>query len=296
MTDPATIRHAMHEAGHAVAAVHRGGHVQLVRLTADDPDRAGFVRHLSSTANQPFVCFAGPWAEARWAVMTREEPGMVQALQAAWDENIGGDTDQYHGLIDQLQATADALGLGPVGCAWETDWEEELEEMWDWIRCVAADLLNGVEMSHEWIVAAKSRADRAQRVRRVQPAPVANKAPELLTRAAAARLLGVAPRTVTRLIQSGQLRTGTVDGRIVTRPEWIAEARDAGLGGRGDHAVPAGMLTVGQAAARAGTTETRIRAAIETGQLAAHRGGTSKRTVWGVRVADLDAWAERLAA
>ncbi|WP_236737366.1 helix-turn-helix domain-containing protein [Mycolicibacterium llatzerense] len=127
----------------------------------------------------------------------------------------------------------------------------------------------------------------------LHPRPTSSAActPELLTRAAAARLLGVAPRTVTKLIASGQLRTEIVDGKIVIRPEWIDEARDAGLGGRGTWRVPAGMLTVTQAAAWAGTTETRIRAAIETGQLAAYRGGTSKRVVWGVRVSDLDGWA-----
>ncbi|SLJ23485.1 DNA binding domain, excisionase family [Mycobacteroides abscessus subsp. abscessus] len=128
-----------------------------------------------------------------------------------------------------------------------------------------------------------------------RPTSAAVHEPEYLTRAAAARLLGVAPRTVTRLIATGQLRTETVAGQVRIRPEWIDEARDAGLGGRGDHAVPAGMLTVGQAAARAGTTETRIRAAIETGQLAAHRGGTEKRVVWGIRVSDLMTWTEKAA-
>ncbi|MDO3110461.1 hypothetical protein [Mycobacteroides abscessus] len=121
-------------------------------------------------------------------------------------------------------------------------------------------------------------------------------APEHLTRAAAARLMGVAPRTVTRLIQSGQLRTEVVDGRVVTRPEWVAEAKAAGLGGRGDHAVPAGMLTVTAAAARAGVAENRIRAAIETGALAAWQGGTTKRVVWGIKVSDLVTWAMGRAA
>lgn len=297
MTGPSTVRHAFHEAGHAVAAVARGGWVQEIRLAGDEEGDIGYVKHWSSPKSAAFVTYAGVWSEAKWDTITDPDTDMDQALDLAWAENGDGDTDKYHGIVDQLQESADELGLGSVGCAWENDWHDELDELWPWIRTVAAQLLNGVEMSHERIAAAKERADRAVRkVRHVRPAAVANKAPELLTRAAAARLLGVAPRTVTRLITEGQLRTETVAGKIVIRPEWIAEARAAGLGGRGDHAVPAGMLTVTQAAARAGVAENRIRAAIETGRLAAHRGGTNKRTVYGVKVSDLSEWAaERVA-
>ncbi|SHZ61887.1 DNA binding domain, excisionase family [Mycobacteroides abscessus subsp. abscessus] len=56
------------------------------------------------------------------------------------------------------------------------------------------------------------------------------------------------------------------------------------------------MLTVSQAAARAGVSQDRVRAAIETGVLVAHRGGTEKRTVWGIRVEDLDGWVTERAA
>lgn len=296
MTTASDIRHAHHEAGHAVAAVHRGGYVQEVRLAGDGPDDIGFVKHWSSPANAPFVTFAGPWAEARWEVMTDPDTDMENALDIAWDENSDGDTMKYTDIIAQLQESADALGLGPIGAAWENDWCDELEEdLWLWIRSVAADLLSGVTVDHERIVAAKERAERAQRVPHARPAPVA-RTPELLTRAAAARQLGVAPRTVTRLIEAGQLRTETVAGQIRIRPEWVAEARDAGLGGRGDWRVPAGMLSVAQAAARAGVSQDRVRAAIETGVLAAHRGGTAQRTVWGIRVEDLTAWVMGRAA
>lgn len=296
MIDASTVRHAHHEAGHAVAAVHRGGWVQEIHLAGDDPADQGYVAHSSSPAAQPFVTFAGPWSEARWDVMAGEADDMDEALYLAWDENSDGDGAKYNGLIDQLQATADQLGLGAVGCAWENDWAEELDELWPWIRCVAAQLLDGVVMDHAAIVAAKDRADRARRVRHVQPAPAVAHAPELLTRAAAARQLGVAPRTVTRLIETGQLRTETVDGQIRIRPEWIAEAKAQGLGGRGTWRVPAGMLSVTQAAARAGVSEDRVRAAIETGSLAAHRGGTAQRGVYGIRPADVDGWTAGAAA
>ncbi|SKE15021.1 DNA binding domain, excisionase family [Mycobacteroides abscessus subsp. abscessus] len=295
MTTASDIRHAHHEAGHAVAAVHRGGFVQEVQLAGDDPDDIGYVKHWSSPANAPFVTFAGPWAEAKWDTMTEPDTTMDEALDLAWAENCDGDTDKYNALVDQLQAAADELGLGPIGAAWETDWQDELDELWPWIRCVAAELLDGVVVDHERIVAAKERAERAQRVPHARPAPVARE-PELLTRAAAARRLGVAPRTVTRLIAEGRLRTETVDGKVFPRPEWIAEAKAAGLGGRGDWRVPAGMLTVSQAAARAGVSQDRVRAAIETGVLVAHRGGTEKRTVWGIRVEDLDGWVTERAA
>lgn len=129
-----------------------------------------------------------------------------------------------------------------------------------------------------------------------RPVAAAVREPELLTRAAAARQLGVAPRTLTRLIADERLRTEVVAGQVRIRPEWVAEAKAGGLGGRGGWRVPAGMLTVTQAAARAGTTETRIRAAIETGALAAWRGGTAKRVVWGIRPTDVDGWSAGLAA
>lgn len=48
MTTASDIRHAHHEAGHAVAAVHRGGFVQEVQLAGDDPDDIGYVKHWSS--------------------------------------------------------------------------------------------------------------------------------------------------------------------------------------------------------------------------------------------------------
>lgn len=67
-------RHAHHEAGHAVAVVHRGGELRSVRLgkvdwssTGLDADEPGETHHRGRYENEPFVTFAGPWAEAMWS-------------------------------------------------------------------------------------------------------------------------------------------------------------------------------------------------------------------------------------
>ena len=70
-----TARSAHHEAGHAVAAVFRGGELRAVHLghvdwsTFDNSaDRPGETHHRTRPEFQPFVTFAGPWATARWTV------------------------------------------------------------------------------------------------------------------------------------------------------------------------------------------------------------------------------------
>src|SRR6201997_4156082 len=84
VTDPAVVatvaaramaRHAHHEAGHAVAAGAAGGQLVDVFLgvvdwsTCDDgADTAGGTVHCTAWEHQPFVTFAGPWAEATWVV------------------------------------------------------------------------------------------------------------------------------------------------------------------------------------------------------------------------------------
>ncbi|MGE5696258.1 MAG: hypothetical protein ACM4D3_13810 [Candidatus Sericytochromatia bacterium] len=69
----ATARHAHHEAGHSVAAVARGGTLIRASLgnadcsTLDDSaDTSGGTVHRTEYADQPFVTFTGPWAEAMW--------------------------------------------------------------------------------------------------------------------------------------------------------------------------------------------------------------------------------------
>src|SRR5690242_3563390 len=76
----AEARTAHHEAGHAVAAVARGGTLHSIDLGyvdwfSDDTsrDRPATTHHSSEKWNYPFITFAGPWAEAMWTVENDSE-------------------------------------------------------------------------------------------------------------------------------------------------------------------------------------------------------------------------------
>jgi hypothetical protein len=164
----ATARNAHHEAGHAVAAVARGGELRDLYLgtvdwsTVDDSaDTPGGTVHRTAWQDQPFVTFAGPWAEATWVV--EHEPdsdSFDDALACAWDENADGDTDKYESRVDLLDAAAAEFGFNPIGRAWEAAWADELEGSWPAICEVAALLIDGHPVSHETVHAA---------IQRVQP-------------------------------------------------------------------------------------------------------------------------------
>lgn len=155
-------RHAHHEAGHAVAAVARGGYLlEIVLGQADwsnddlDADTPGYTSHRTEPENAPFVTFAGPWATAMW--MVENDPDVDSfddAMEYAWDDSVDGDTAKYGGLVDQLNDEAHRLGLGHVGALWEDEWCGELEELWPVIRAVAAMLLRGETVTHDVVLAA----------------------------------------------------------------------------------------------------------------------------------------------
>jgi hypothetical protein len=87
-------RQAHHEAGHAVAAVARGGKLIAVWLGTVDwskdssADTPGGTRHRTPSAGQPFVTFAGPWAGAMWTVEHDDDvDDFYEALESAWSES-----------------------------------------------------------------------------------------------------------------------------------------------------------------------------------------------------------------
>jgi hypothetical protein len=167
-------RTAHHEAGHAVAAVARGGRLVDVSLGEVDwfdldtsSDQAAFVRHESTLENQPFATFAGPWATAMWMTAENDpddEPiDFDEALDYAWADSSDGDQAKYENIVGQLEGVAATLGLvgiyggEAVGRAWENDWRDELEQLWPAVREIAAKLLDGTEVTHEIAVAAVER-------------------------------------------------------------------------------------------------------------------------------------------
>jgi hypothetical protein len=184
----AEVRTAHHEAGHAVAAVARGGWLERVHLghvnwTAVDfsGDEPAETHHLTRSEDMPFVTFAGPWAHAMWevdhddtgdpATLTVEYPDRVAdrwltdddfsaALEYAW---LDADTDsaKYEDRISTVDGIATQLGLGPVGRAWEICWHDELCELWPAICEVAALLIDG-HVTHDTVRAAVERAVPAE--------------------------------------------------------------------------------------------------------------------------------------
>lgn len=103
----------------------------------------------------------------------------------------------------------------------------------------------------------------------------------------AAQLLGVTRLTVDKMVSSGRLQAERRGRRWVTRKEWVAGAhrgRRPGL-----RRVPVGMLTVTEAAARAGVHHSTVRKAIREGRLSAAK--PEWPNGYGIDPRDLEAWA-----
>jgi hypothetical protein len=129
---------AYHEAGHAVAAVLRAGGVRRVVLR--DPINEGLVdtgrrrmrrtRHTSARRDQPFVAFAGPYAE--WRIRKEREEADDMDLWDwldcdADDHAIGDDPSDDYVLMGYRDAAADLEA-----------WVREIEPHWSAIDAVAA--------------------------------------------------------------------------------------------------------------------------------------------------------------
>jgi excisionase family DNA binding protein len=151
---------AHHEAGHAVAAVMRGGG-ELVSITIEPTDE--YAGHTQTrlkpwSDDAAFVTYAGPWAEARfqWPLPTLhgdDDDGCTfeDYIIAAFLNNIDGDGKQYRDDLDR-----ERQGYGKhydrlVNVArreqfWST---RELEGVWPVMQSVAALLLAGDTVDHD---------------------------------------------------------------------------------------------------------------------------------------------------
>lgn len=107
-----------------------------------------------------------------------------------------------------------------------------------------------------------------------------------LTVTDAAERLGVIRLTVDKMIADGRLRAVRRGRRWVTTQEWVAGAH---RGHRPQRRVPVGMLTVSEAAERAGVHTGTVRKAIRDGRLPAV--APAWPNGYGIRPEDLDAWA-----
>lgn len=144
---------AHHEAGHAVAAVLRGGDVHHLKL--GDPTDAGLLdadRELVGAArvtldpgDVPFMAFAGPWAE--WRLGT--ETGETADWDLVWDwldcDSAGMMCDPLsdYSLMDYDNLTEAQIAL----------WVKELGPQWPAIVAVAAVALAGDPVNTEVVKA-----------------------------------------------------------------------------------------------------------------------------------------------
>ncbi|MGO9350786.1 MAG: hypothetical protein ACLP3C_08120 [Mycobacterium sp.] len=130
-------RTAHHEAGHAVAAVMRGGVVHHLKL--GDPTDAGLLdaeresigvtRQTSDSWNVPFMAFAGPWAE--WRLGT--ETGETKDWDLVWDWLDADSDNGRDALGDYTLMDYDNLTEAQIAI-----WTDELERHWPAIVAVAA--------------------------------------------------------------------------------------------------------------------------------------------------------------
>jgi hypothetical protein len=135
-----------HEAGHAVAAVMRGGS-SLTSVSLDEHlHGAGMTWSRALVFDQPFLIWAGPWAEARHAWGDRplddeDEDGCIL------DDYVAGvfmsqpdDAEQYRLALRALSDLGVPDGLT---AATERVWAREMEDVWTAVEAVAAALLRG---------------------------------------------------------------------------------------------------------------------------------------------------------
>jgi hypothetical protein len=155
-----TARYVYHNAGHAVAAVAKDRELLwvspgVVDWTTSDGiwDIPGETEHVTDDDDEPFVTFAGPWAEAMWECHV-EDVDFNDAMDVAWCNGGVGDFPKYESFVDEL---CDRYGSNPSDREWEADWVKELDALWLAVCEVAAILVDLEWVTHQEVLAAVNR-------------------------------------------------------------------------------------------------------------------------------------------
>jgi hypothetical protein len=144
---------AFHEAGHAVAVILRCGTITAIAIDPESGEtHYGATDHDGPTWANPFIAYAGPWAEARvqWPDidLTDTDGGgrtFRDYVQAAFENSADAQT------YEAYRRHEDAWSQGPPPTFVEKTrtWNAELEEHWPVIRAVALRLLAGDVLTHD---------------------------------------------------------------------------------------------------------------------------------------------------
>jgi len=132
---------AIHEAGHAVAACMRGGSsLRSVRL--GDVPGTGITYHRSKPCDEPFIAWAGCWAEARlaWGDLPYDA---TDDEGYEWCDHLTGVFLNQPDHIPRI----DQLGPGTENC-----WCREVDVAWPVVQTVAERLLAGAWVNHDLVV------------------------------------------------------------------------------------------------------------------------------------------------
>src|SRR4051812_27525150 len=146
---------ACHEAGHAVAAVLRGGNIRSVTIVPTT-DYSGHTWWRGHAWDGPFISYAGPWAEARAAwpahLPTDDDPEQADDAGCMFSDYVcaalaGAGCDDWVDVVNSVRRTQRALVQADptfdvdLLANSEKVWRHELEEAWPLIVTLAGALL-----------------------------------------------------------------------------------------------------------------------------------------------------------
>jgi hypothetical protein len=144
---------AFHEAGHAVAVVLRNGTVVAIAIEPEPGEtHYGATDHHGPTWANPFIAYAGPWAEARvqWPdieISSTDDHGRSfgDYVRAAFENSADAATYAEY-LPHEESWSQDAP---PTFAAKTSMWNAELEDHWLAVRAVALRLFSGEVLRHD---------------------------------------------------------------------------------------------------------------------------------------------------